>query len=110
MVQVSTARKLFILARVAAQHAGRSRTAGAAWRAARVTATHFTRVAHVLWLEVTGFVFLGIAAIAGFAFFREYAKYGSGQAETGRIVAAACVTLLFAWFGVSSFWRARKKG
>jgi hypothetical protein len=61
MVNVSTVRKLSIAARIAAQHAGRTRTVGAVLKGARATATHFGRVLHQLWLEVTGFVFLALA-------------------------------------------------
>jgi len=63
-----------------------------------------------LWLEVTGFVFLALAAIGGLAFAREYAKYHSGHVGLDRVVLAICFTALFGWFGLSSFWRVRKKG
>jgi hypothetical protein len=110
MAKVSTVRKLTIIARIAAQHARRNRTIGAVVRAGRTTAVHLGRVLHQLWLEVTGFVFLFIAAIGAGAFFREYTKYQSGQTSSGRVLLAIVFTLTFAWFGVSSFWRVRRKG
>ena len=79
MAQLSTARKLGILARVASNSAGRNRTLGAAMNAARITGNHVGRVMHLLWLEVTGFVFLAIGSIAGLAVFREFHRYQSGQ-------------------------------
>jgi hypothetical protein len=109
MANVSTARKLSILARVAAQHAGRTRTFGAVLNAARTTAVHFGRVLHQLWLEVTGFVFLFLAGIGALAFFREFTKHPAGQTRWGRVLVATCFTLTFTWFGVSSFWRVRRK-
>ena len=113
MSSVSTGRKLGIAARVAgrmmSQHAHRSRTFGAVTKAARATASHFGRILKQLWLEVTGFVFLALAAIGILAFFREYAKYQAGHASSGRIVLAVCFAGLFGWFGVSSFWRVRKR-
>lgn len=109
MANVSTARKLSILARVAAQQAGRSRTFSAVWRAGRTTATHFLRVLHQLWLEVTGSVFLFLAVVGGAALAREYGKYQAGRVGAGRVLLAICFTLTFAWFGVSSFWKVRKK-
>jgi len=109
MVNVSTARKLSILARVAAQQAGRSRGLGALLRAGRATATHVLRVLHQLWLEVIGFVFLAIASIGGFALVREYPRYQAGEIGVGRVLAAAGFSLVFAWFGLTSFWRARKR-
>jgi hypothetical protein len=109
MVSVSSARKLSILARVAARQAGKNRTASAIFKGVRTTATHFGHVLHQLWLEVTGFVFLFIAAIGAGALTREYAKYRTTHAGPGRLVLAICFTLTFAWFGVSSFWKVRKK-
>jgi hypothetical protein len=110
---VSTTRKLGIAARVASrmisQRARRGRTLGAITKAARATASHFGRVLGQLWLEVTGFVFLALAGIGVIAFFREYAKYQAGQATSSRMALAVCFTGLFAWFGVSSFWRVRKR-
>jgi len=109
MVSVSSARKLTILARVAARQAGQNRTVGAILRGIRTTATHFGRVLHQLWLEVTGFVFLFIAAIGAGALTREYTHYRAAHAGAGRLLLAICFTLTFAWFGVSSFWRVRRK-
>ena len=110
MSSLSTARKLGIVARVAGQQVGRTRTFGAVVRAGRTTFSHFRRVLGQLWLEVTGFVFLILAGIGALALFREYAKYQAGQAGTGRVALAASFTALFGWFGVSSFWRVRKRG
>ena len=109
MPSVSTARKLSILARVAAQHAGRTRTLGAVVKAGRAAAAHWLRVLHQLWLEVTGFVFLALAGIGAIAFMRECAAYHAGKPTVDRIVVAILFTLMFAWFGVSSFWRVRRK-
>jgi hypothetical protein len=109
MANVFTLRNLGIAARIAAQHAGRSRTLGAIGHAGRTTAAHLGRVLHQLWLEVTGFVFLVLAGIGGFAFFREYVKYQGGNTSLGRVLVAAGFTAMFAWFGLSSFWRVRRK-
>jgi len=110
MTKLSTVRKSTILARVVAQSAGRNRTVSAVFKGARTTASHFGRVLHQLWLEVTGFVFLALAFIGGVAFFREFARYQAGQTTTGRVVVAIVFTLTFVWFGVTSFWRVWKKG
>jgi len=108
-MKVSTFRKLGVVARVASQQAGRSRTLGALKKAAKATARSFGHVLHQLWLEVIGAVFIFMAGIGVVALAREIAKYQAGQATAGRIVAAICFTLTFAWFGVSSFWRVKKK-
>jgi len=108
MGNVFTLRNLGVAARVAAQQASQSRTLGAVLKAGRASVAHIGHVLHQLWLEVTGFVFLSIGAIGALAFVREYAKYRAGNAGAGRVVLAVCFTLMFAWFGVSSFWRVRK--
>ena len=111
MVNVSTVRKLSIAARIAAQHAGRTRTVGAIMKGAQTTAVHFGRVLRQLWLEVTGFVFLALAFIGAGAFFREYALYRAGQTTLRSASRVAIIfTLTFTWFGASSFWRVWKKG
>ena len=109
MPRISTARKLGIATRIAGQQVRRSRTFGAVLQAGRATASHFGRVLGQLWLEVTGFVFLALAGIGVIAFFREYAKYQAGHAPSSRAVLAVCFAGLFGWFGVSSFWRVRKR-
>ena len=110
MIQSSTLRKLGIVARVAVQQAGRSRTGSAVWKGIRATVASFGRVLHQLWLEVTGFTFLAIAGIGALAGFREYAKYQAGHAAgPGRLILAICFTASFAWFGLSSFWRVGRK-
>jgi len=109
MPNLSTARKLGMIARVAAQHANRNRTVRAIMKAIRAAAAHWGRVLGQLWLEVTGFVFLSLAAIGVLSFFRELARYHAGESTSQRMVAAILFTLMFAWFGVSSFWRVRRK-
>ena len=110
MGKLSTARKLSLIARVVAQQVGRSRVGAAAWQGIRATATSFGRVLHQLWLEVTGFTFLAIAGIGVLAGFREYTRYQSGHSPgPGRLILAICFAASFAWFGLSSFWRVRKR-
>jgi hypothetical protein len=61
-------------------------------------------------LEVTGFVFLAMAAVGAMAGVREYGKYQSGHANgPGRLLLAIGFTISFTWFGLSSFWRVRRK-
>lgn len=93
------------LVRAAIQAMQRNRIGGAVLNAVSATAASFGRVLHQLWLEVTGFTFLAIAAIGAIAGAREYAKYQSHTAGPGRLLLAICFTVLFAWFGLSSFWR-----
>lgn len=109
MVNVSTARKLGIAARIAGQQVKRSRTYGAVLSGVRATLGHFGRVAHQLWLETTGFLFLAFAGVGLVALAREYAAYHAHRGSSGHVALAAGFSLMFAWFGASSFWKARKK-
>jgi hypothetical protein len=109
MMKVSTARKIGVATRVVGRQIQNTRTFTAVWGAARGTAKHFGRILGQLWLEVTGFVFLALAGIGALSFVREYTKYQHGQITSSRATLAACFTGLFGWFGVSSFWRVRKK-
>lgn len=77
--------------------------------AARTTARSFGRALHQLWLEVTGLIFLVMALGFAGAAFKEYGEYHAGHTGPARAAIAVCATLTFAWFGVSSFWRVRRK-
>jgi hypothetical protein len=110
MIDGRTARKIQLTYRVAANMVARSRTGSAVLKGIHATARSFGRVLHQLWLEVTGFTFLAIAAIGALAGMREYGKYQSGHAAgPGRLVLAVCFTVSFTWFGLSSFWRVKRR-
>ncbi len=102
-------RKLGTAARVLGKHLRRTRTYDAMLQGGRATAVHFGRIFHQLWLEVTGFVFLALSAIGALAFAHEWTKYEAARTGSSRVVLAVCFTVIFGWFGVSSFWRVRKK-
>jgi hypothetical protein len=112
--EVSTARKLGVILRLGAQvakkQAGRSRTLGAIKHALGATLRSFSHILHQLWLEVTGAIFVFMAAVGGIEIVREWTKYQAGHTTSGRVAVAICFTLTFAWFGASSFWRVRQKG
>ena len=63
----------------------------------------------VLFLEVSGFIFLCFSVIIVSAFIREYREYSMHQIGLERVVLAGAVGTMFLYFGVSSFWRARRK-
>ena len=64
---------------------------------------------HGLWLEITGFFFLVFATLGAAASWREYREYAATEAGAGRLLLALVFTLMFAWFGITSFRRARQK-
>jgi len=98
------------LLRIAGRRSGQNRWVRALYSAGDATVRHTGRVAHVLWLEVTGFLFLCLAVVGGAAAFREYRHYARGQAGFGKVAIAALFTLLFLYFGANSFWRSRSTG
>lgn len=68
---------------------------------------------HSLWNEVIGFMFLCFAAVFGFrtyAYFRSYSQAPPAAApgEFLRVVVSGFFGLVMAWFGISSFLKARK--
>jgi len=109
MANLSTSRKLGIAARVAGQQVKRSRTYGAVLNAAKATASHFLSILRQLWLEVTGFIFLIFAGLGLVATVREYTAYHAGRGNSGHLAAAVGFCLMFSWFGVTSFWKSRKR-
>jgi hypothetical protein len=66
-------------------------------------------VLHVLWLEVTGLFFLVLALVGAAAAIREYHRHMAGGGSPGKVAVAAIFALMFTYFGVSSFWRSRKR-
>jgi hypothetical protein len=108
--KVSTLRKIGAVAQVAGRQAGRNRTLKAVMSGVRTTGRSVGRAAHQLWLEVIGLIFLLMALTFAGATAKEYGKYHSGSAGVGRFAVAICCTVTFAWFGLSSFWRARRRG
>lgn len=110
MIAARTAKKIALIAKVAGRQAAKSRTGSAVLKGLRATAGAMGAALHQLWLEVTGFTFLAIALFGALAGFHEYREYHLGhEAGPGRLILAACFTISFAWFGLSSFVRIRKK-
>ncbi len=110
MIDVQTGRKVAQMFRSAIGLLQRSRTGRAVLSGLRATARSLGQTLHQLWLEVTGFTFIAIAAVGAVAGIREYTKYQANHAAgLGRLALAICFTVTFAWFGLSSFWRVNKK-
>ncbi|MGH9601320.1 MAG: hypothetical protein ACRD24_02925, partial [Terriglobales bacterium] len=77
----------------------------AGWGVLRAAA----RGLHGLWLEITGLFFLVFAALGAGASWREYREYAAQSDSVVRLLLALAFTLMFTWFGVTSFRRARQK-
>jgi hypothetical protein len=67
------------------------------------------KVLHVLFLEVSGLIFLFISLGVISAFLHEYRKYAMHETGVERVIVTAAVGAMFFYFGVSSFWRARRR-
>jgi len=59
------------------------------------------RPIHILWNQMIGFVFIVLAVVFG-------ARLVRGHEPVSLELAGGVFVLLIAWFGVSSFWKARK--
>lgn len=66
------------------------------------------RTAHALWLEITGFIFLVFSLAFLVAGVREYREAAAKGTSLWEVAAAAGLAAMFAYFGVSAFWRARR--
>ena len=95
--------------RVAGRRGGENRWVRAFYRAGKITFGTVARVLHVLWLEVTGLLFLSLAVIGGAAAVRAYHRHTAGLEGLAKPAVAAAFALAFSYFGVSSFWRSRKR-
>lgn len=63
---------------------------------------------HALWNEVIGFIFLVLAALIGVSTWRRAQHFNADTGGLLVIVGSCLFALLLAWFGISSFWKARK--
>jgi hypothetical protein len=97
------------LLRVAGRKSGQNRWIRAFYNAGNVTLRNVSRVLHVLWLEVAGLFFLVLAVVGAAAAVREFHRHSLGAGSTGKILLASMFALLFGYFGVSSFWRSRRR-
>lgn len=95
--------------RVAGTRTGKNRWVRAAYNGASVTLGHVSRVLHVLWLELTGLMFLLFALVGAAAAVREYHRHTGGTGWNAKVLLAASIAVMFTYFGLSSFWRSRRR-
>lgn len=87
-------------------NAGKALSAGL--NALRGTLPRFISLARELALEVVGFMFLAFAAFFVFGPFGLITAYRQLPETMDRLVVAAVVALVFVWFGLDSFRRAKR--
>ena len=95
--------------RVAGRRTGQNRWVRAVYNAVGVTGRNIGRVMHVLWLEVAGLFFLVLAVVGAAAAVREFHRHSLGTGSSGKMLLASMFAVLFGYFGVSSFWRSRRR-
>ena len=66
------------------------------------------RPMRVLWHEVIGFIFIVLAIIFGSSAIRNYHLLQTEEVSILRLVASFFLPVLMAYFGITSFLRARK--
>jgi hypothetical protein len=65
------------------------------------------RILHQLWLEVTGAVFIALAAFGGVSAWKEWQALQEGG-PLWKLVAALLFVVMMGAFGIYSFWKARR--
>jgi len=95
--------------RVAGTKTGQNRWVRAIYKAGSVTTRNVSRIIQVLWLEVTGLLFLLLALVGGAAAAKEYHLRAAGSGSAGKALLAAFFAVVFTYFGVSSFWKSRRR-
>jgi hypothetical protein len=66
------------------------------------------RPLRVLWHEVIGFIFIVLAIILGSSAIRNYRTLQAEEVSLLRLAASFFLPILMAYFGITSFLRARK--
>lgn len=66
------------------------------------------RPLRVLWHEVIGFIFIVLAIMFGSSAFRYYRLLHSEEVSILRLVVYSFLPILMAYFGITSFLRARR--
>jgi hypothetical protein len=89
--------------RLSSDKALRKRLLRAGMSGAQTTLSSVGRVLRKLWHEITGFLFICLALIGGAEVARKWQTH-----ETQKLAAAAVFSVMFLYFGVSSFWRAKR--
>jgi magnesium-transporting ATPase (P-type) len=106
MPEISTAKSPVQRAKTQVQK--KDRLLGAIFAGAKTLVVSLARTLYVLWLQVTGLIFVLFAVTGGSALIRQYRA--DHFADRHRFWLTLAFTTVCAWFGVVSFFRAKKKG
>jgi hypothetical protein len=95
--------------RIAVRGASHSRLLRAGYTAVQTTARSVGRILHLIFLQIAGLFFCLFALGFASRIPRTYHDQVAGRHGPERVYLLVIFTVVFGWFGVSSFWRARKK-
>lgn len=85
----------------------KDRLLGAIFAGGKTMLVSFARTFYVLWLQVTGLMFVLFTITGGSALIRQYRA--DHFADRHRFWLTVAFTVVCAWFGLVSFFRARRK-
>ena len=88
--------------------AKRGRLMGAIVAGGKTIVVSFLRTMYVLWLQVTGLIFVMFAVMGASALAMQYKK--DHFADRQRLYVTIIFIAVCVWFGLVSFFRAKKKG
>lgn len=108
MLSPQRIRKAIQVTRALAGKGGQGDYIRAGITAAKTVGASAKHASHLLWLQVTGSFFVFFSVIGTMAAFREYQRWQAAEIGPQRFSAALIFSVAFAYFGVSSFWQARK--
>ena len=85
----------------------KDRLLGAIFAGGKTMVLSFARTFYVLWLQVTGLIFIVFAVMGGSALLAQYRK--DHFTDRNRFWVTVLFSVVCAWFGLVSFFRAKKK-
>lgn len=68
------------------------------------------RPLQIIWNQIIGFVFLVFALVSARSVYRAISEFDGDAESIFRVVLTALFALIMTFFGLMSFWRARKIG
>ena len=97
------------LGRMAGRGAGKSRFLRAGYLGVQTAVRSLGRVIRLFFLQITGLVFCLFAVEFALRIPGTYRDQLAGRHGPQQLYLLAIFTVTFAWFGVTSFWRTRKR-
>jgi hypothetical protein len=107
---VQQIRRAILITRTLANRGRQNNYVRAGMMAAKTVGASAKHASRLLFLQVTGSFFVFFTVVGTMAALREYQRWQAADIGPGRFYAAVTFSVMFAYFGISSFWQARKLG